>query len=229
MDNIENNDELEINISDLLITLKENIRVIIICFIIGVLVATTVTVLFMDKKYSSTSRIYLKPEVSSTTGQVDYSSVNSNNLMVNNYIAVMKSESITSSVAEKLSIDNSIVANGLSVTNESDTQIIVVTSTTTDPELSKQIVENTVNNFFDKMKSSLSITNMEILDAAKANSNPVSPNRTLNMIIGGLLGAMVCVGYIFVTFIMDNRIKSSEEAEKYFGIPVLGAVPDKEQ
>lgn len=228
MDNIENNDELEIDLSELIIILKENIRAIIICFIIGVLIATSITVLFMDKKYSSTSRIYLKPAVSSTTGQIDYSSVNSNNSMVNNYIAVMKSESITSGVAQKLSIDNSVVSKGLSVSNETDTQIIVVTATTTDPELSKQIVENTVNDFFDKMQSSLSITNMEILDAAKANSNPVSPNRTLNMVIGGLLGALVCIGYIFVTFIFDKRIKTSEEAEKYFGIPVLGVVPDKE-
>lgn len=227
METKELNEEMEIDLTELFQQILKNIKMVILCTLIGVLVMTGITVFLMDKKYQSTSRIYLKPEVD-VTGNVDYSSVNSNNLMVNNYMSVMQSETIIDSVAEELNIESSVIKDGLSVTNETDTQIIVVSCTTQDPELSKEVVEKTVNNFFEKMKTSLSITNMEILDAPKANKTPVSPSKVKNMIIGGIVGAMISIGYIFIQFMLDKRLKSREEAEKYLGIPVLGVVPDIE-
>lgn len=221
------NEEVEIDLMQLLQVLLKNIKKIILCALLGVLVMTAVTVFLMEKKYQSTSRIYLKPEVD-VTGKVDYSSVNSNNLMVNNYMSVMQSDTIRDLVADELNIESEVIKNGLSVTNETDTQIIIVSCTTNNPQLSKDIVEKTVNNFFDKMKTSLSITNMEILDAPKVNKVPVSPSKTKNMILGGFAGALIAIGYIFIKFILDKRLKNKEEAENYLGIPVLGVVPDIE-
>ena len=168
METKELNEEMEIDLTELFQQILKNIKMVILCTLIGVLVMTGITVFLMDKKYQSTSRIYLKPEVD-VTGNVDYSSVNSNNLMVNNYMSVMQSETIIDSVAEELNIESSVIKDGLSVTNEADTQIIVVSCTTQDPSLSKEVVEKTVNNFFEKMKTSLSITNMDILYAPKSN------------------------------------------------------------
>ena len=41
----------------------------------------------------------------------------------------------------------------------------------------------------------------------------------------GVIGAVIGVGYVFVLFMLDNSIKSSEDIEKAMDIPVLANIP----
>ena len=48
-----------------------------------------------------------------------------------------------------------------------------------------------------------------------------------NVMMGILLGIVLCCGIICVITIMDDTIKSEEDLEKYLGITVLASVPDR--
>ena len=177
----------------------------------------------VDKKYASTTRIYSKPEV--TEGTFNQSEISANNMMVNNYIEMIKGNNIQSMIADELGVDKKEVSGALSVTNSSDTQIISITATTTDPELSKELAEKTVEVFRKEVKDNLNVTNIIIVDAAELNESPVSPSLTKNIAIGAMLGLVISLGYVFLRFMLDTRIHNKEEAEKYLGIPMLGSVP----
>ena len=146
-------------------------------------------------------------------------------MMVNNYIEMIKGNSIQSMIADELGLDKKEVSGALSVTNSSDTQIISITATTTDPELSQELAEKTVEVFRKEVKDNLNVTNIIIVDAAELNESPVSPSLTKNIAIGAMLGLVISLGYVFLRFMLDTRIHNKEEAEKYLGIPMLGSVP----
>lgn len=220
---IKNEEEIEINLGELFQVIKANIKMIIIAVLICTLIAGLGTVFLIDKKYESTARIYPKPEV--TEGIVDYTQINANNLMVNNYIAMINGNNIQSMVAEELNMDVEDISSSLSVSNETNTQIISITSTTTDPETSKEIVDCVVNTFKQEAKDTLNINNITTVDQAEIETDPVSPNLTLNLLIGAFIGALLSVGYLFIKFMLDTHIHNKEEAEKYLGIPNLGAIP----
>lgn len=220
---IKNEDEIEINLGELFQLIKANIKMIIIAILICTLIAGIGTVFLMDKKYESTARIYPKPEV--TEGIVDYTQINANSLMVNNYIAMINGNNIQSMVAEQLNMDVEDISDSLTVSNETDTQIISITATTTDPETSKEIVDCVVDTFKQEAKDTLNINNITTVDQAEIETNPVSPNLKLNLLIGAFIGAFICVGYLFIKFMLDTHIHNKEEAEKYLGIPNLGAIP----
>ena len=220
---MKNEDEIEINLGELFALLKSKYKMIIISILVTTIITGVITVFFINRKYESTASIYPKPEV--TEGMVDYTQINANNLMVNNYIEMLKGNNIQSQVAESLDITPDEISECVSVTNQANTQIISISATTTDPELSKNIVDELVATFKKEAKNTLNINNISTIDQAQIADTPVSPNLKINLVIGALIGAFLSVGYIFIKFMLDTHIHNKEEAEKYLGIPCLGSIP----
>lgn len=220
-----NNDEFEIDLGQLWTMMKKNMRLIILSMLVLAIAALLFTMFFIEKKYASETRIYLTPKVTDQ-GFVDNATVNTNNTMVNNYVSIIKGENILSKVAEELKLTSiQEVKSGLTVTNETNTQIISVVSKTDDPTKSKQIAETTARIFFSEMKESLNITSMTILDDAKINSAPVSPSLKKNALIGAFAGIALSCGYVFLKYILDKRLRNRNEAESFLGLPVLVEIP----
>ena len=220
---LKNEDEIEINFGEFFQLLKKNIKVIIISILLCTVLLGIVTVFVINKKYESTTRLFLKPDV--TEGIADYSQINSNNLMVNNYVEMIKGNNIQGIAANELNMDVEEINSCLSVTNETDTQIISITAKTPDPALSKDIVDAVVKTFTKEAKEKLNVNNITVVDEAEIATDPVSPSLKLNLAIGALLGAFLSIGYLFIKFMLDTHIHNKEEVEKYLGIPCLGSVP----
>ena len=220
---IQNEEEIEINLGELFQLLKRNIKVIIISILLCTVLLGIVTVFVINKKYESTTRLFLKPDV--TEGIADYSQINSNNLMVNNYVEMIKGNNIQGIAANELNMDVEEINSCLSVTNETDTQIISITAKTTDPALSKDIVDAVVETFTKEAKEKLNVNNITVVDEAEIATDPVSPSLKRNLLIGVLLGTFLSIGYLFIKFMLDTHIHNKEEVEKYLGIPCLGSVP----
>ena len=219
----QNDEEIEINLGELFQLLKKNIKMIFLSMLIGTLLLGVLTVFLINKKYESTSRLFLKPDVSE--GIADYSQINSNNLMVNNYVEMLKGNNIQSQVAKDLKIEPEQVSQYLTISNETNTQIISITAKTNDAKLSKDIVDTTVDTFTQIARETLNVNNITVVDEAKIATDPVSPSLKLNLLIGAFIGAFVCIGYLFIKFMLDTHIHNKEEAEKYLGIPMLGSIP----
>lgn len=216
-----------IDLTELLQQVRKHIRMIIFMTLACALIVGVYTVFFVRKQYSSTARIYSKPEV--TEGTVNYSEITANNLMVNNYIEMIKGNNIQSQIAKTLDIDKARVKSSLDVTNDTDTQIISITATADDPALAKDIADTTVEIFRNEVKESLNVTNIIIIDEAEVNDTAVSPSLKKNLLIGAMAGLVLSLAYVFIRFMFDTRIHNKDEAEKYLGIPMLGTVPYLEE
>ena len=220
---VQNEEEIEINLGELFQLLKSRYKLIIISILVCAIIAGVITIFFISKKYESTARIYPKPEV--TEGVVDYTQINANNLMVNNYVELLKGNNIQTQVAEKLDLTQPQVNSFVTISNETNTQIISITAKTNDPELSKKIVDQMVAVFKKEAKETLNINNITTVDQAVLAEAPVSPSLKMNLAIGALLGAFLSVGYLFIRFMLDTHVHNKEEAEEYLGIPCLGSIP----
>lgn len=220
---LQNEEEIEINLGELFQLLKRNIKMIIISVLLCTVLLGIITVFVINKKYESTTRLFLKPDV--TEGIADYSQINSNNLMVNNYVEMIKGNNIQGIAANELNMDIKDLNKSLNVTNETNTQIISITAKTTDPALSKDIVDAVVETFTKEAKEKLNVNNITVVDEAEIATDPVSPSLKRNLLIGALLGAFLSIGYLFIKFMLDTHIHNKEEVEKYLGIPCLGSVP----
>ncbi|MBM6810015.1 capsular biosynthesis protein [Faecalitalea cylindroides] len=221
------NDEIEIDLGELFKVLKKNIFMIIavtfLCAVIGLLSS----VFLIDKKYSSEATIYITPKVTEQ-GTIDYNSIQTNSKMVNNYMEILKGETILAKVANQVGLDSfEEVQSALNITNPENTELISISAETTDPELSQQIVSLTVSTFTEDMMDILNLNNVTTINEAKVNTDPVSPSKTKFTILGFGIGLVISCGYVCITYLFDKRLRTRDEAENFLGIPVLATVPLK--
>jgi capsular exopolysaccharide synthesis family protein len=62
-------------------------------------------------------------------------------------------------------------------------------------------------------------------DAPVVSNSPVSPNVTLNLVLGAVVGLIFGVGIAFFLEYLDTSVKSLEDVERYLQVPVLAVIP----
>lgn len=221
------NDEFEIDLSELIKVLKKNLLMVIVVSLFCAVFGLFSSIFLINKKYSSEATIYITPSVTEK-GTIDYSSIQTNSKMVNNYMEILKGETILAKVAKQVDLESyEEVQESLTVTNPENTELITVSAETTNPELSQQIVSLTVSTFTEDMMDILNLNNVTTINEAKVNSDPVSPSKVKFTILGFGIGLVVSCGYVCITYLFDKRLRTRDEAENFLGIPVLATVPLK--
>ena len=69
--------------------------------------------------------------------------------------------------------------------------------------------------------------NIVQIEPAEMPLYPIGQRPT--WILGGVLAAMAVIGYIYLLMMLDNTVKSPENAERLLGVPVLGIMMDDSQ
>ena len=66
---------------------------------------------------------------------------------------------------------------------------------------------------------------IEVHDEPQISDAPVSPNVTLNLVLGAVVGLIFGVGIAFFLEYLDTSVKSLEDVERYLQVPVLAVIP----
>jgi polysaccharide biosynthesis transport protein len=93
-----------------------------------------------------------------------------------------------------------------------------------------QIATGTYSTLAEKLESLRISEQLEtgpgrITSPAVSDPRPVSPKPLRNGVLGLIIGIVFGISMAFLYEYLDNTIKSTEEAEKLFGAPVLGTIP----
>lgn len=222
----ENYEENVIDLLELLRAILKHIKLIIVlCISFGV-IGFLGSKFLIAPTYKASTSIYLTPQISES-GTLDYNSQMANSKLVTNAVDLLTQNNIMSEVAKDVGLEGAdSVKKLVSVTNESNTEIITISATTTDPKLSKDIANDTVKTFIRTMQKNLNVRNIEVVDKAKLSYNPSGPNLKVNIITSCIIGVIIGVIYSISSFLFDNRLRTKEEAEKYLGIPVFCEIPE---
>lgn len=184
------------------------------------------TKFLIDPTYTASTSIYLTPQISES-GSLDYNSQMANSKLVTNAVNLLTQNNIMSEVAKDVGLESAdSVKKLVSVTNESNTEIITISATTKDPKLSKDIANDIVSTFIRTMQKNLNVSNIEVVDKAKLSYIPSGPNVKKNTLLAIMVGFVLGCGYAVLRFLLDNRLRTKEEAEKYLGIPVFCEIPE---
>lgn len=71
----------------------------------------------------------------------------------------------------------------------------------------------------------LRTSNIRVVDRARVPVRPSSPNKKRNLLLALILGLGGGVALAFLFDVLDNSVKTSEDVERYSGLPTLGIVP----
>ena len=116
----------------------------------------------------------------------------------------------------------------MDVSNATDTRIMYITVTHTDPALAQRIA-NAVRDA--AAQHALAVMDIEAVNVAELADLPTqkkAPSIAKYTVLGGLLGGFLSVAVLAVLFLLDDTIKTPQDLEKYLGITTLGTIPMNE-
>jgi len=214
----------EIDLLELFQLFIDNLFLIIGLSIIGFGLAFAYTTFFVEPTYSSESTVFIQPTVKEN--QVSASDITTNQKLTTTYTEIAKSNTVLDQVwpSYKDSLSKKQISSALTIKSVGETQIISFTAVTTDPQLSANLVNRVVNVFIMEIKNIMEIDNLKIIDKAQVNLQKVGPNRTLNVVIGTMLGFMLGVGIALLRMLLNRTIQTRYDAEKLLNLPVLGEI-----
>lgn len=216
----------EIDLLELFRAILKHIKLIIVLCILFGLGGFFGTKLLITPTYTASTSIYLTPQISES-GSLDYYSQMANSKLVTNVMNLLTQNNIMSEVAKDVGLESAKnVKDALKVSNETNTEIVTITATTTDPKLSKDIANSTVSTFINRMQKNLNVRNIEVVDKAKLSYVPSGPSVKKNTMMATIVGFVLGCGYAVLKFLLDNRLRTKEEAEKYLGVPVFCEIPE---
>ena len=120
------------------------------------------------------------------------------------------------------------MCDGLSVVNDADTRMLDITFKSPSPEEAAAVANEYAKVASQYIADTMSTDKPNIMSVALVPSNPVSPNKTKNVMLGFLLGAVLACGYITIQMIMDDKYKTAEDIRRYTGMATLAIVPIEE-
>ena len=129
---------------------------------------------------------------------------------------------------ENLGIDQNYeetLRKNISVTSESNTELIKISVTDKDPKLAYNVANEITKVFASKVQEIYNINNVHIVDNAKIPNEPSNDDNTKEILLSAVIGLIVAILYIVLKNAFDTTIKDENEVEKICSTHVIAMIP----
>ena len=206
---------------------------IILIVAIFVVIGIIYTIGFVTPVYTSTTTLVLAGQTSdntatnTTSDTITSTDLTLNSKLVGTYSELVTSDKVVRQVISNLGIDVDVeeLKKNISVTSVEDTELIEISVTNENPTYAMQIANETVELFKEQVAEIYNINNVHVVDAAEEEKVPSNVNHTKDVILFAFIGIVVAVIYVLIANMLDTTIKSREEVEKLYKVPVLAEIP----
>lgn len=217
-------ESVNLDFSELFRTLWKKVWVILAVTVLCAAIAGNVTYFLINPTYTATSRIYLLPRETEALSQTE---LLVGTQMTNDAAKLAKSKSVVEPVIHKLNLGTTYeeLAGSISVDNPTDTRLIDITVRDPDPQTAADISNALANSLCKQVATIMKTDEPTVAEKATAPESPSAPSMTKNVVLAALLGLLVSVALVTVSFIRDDTIKTQEDVEKYLRLNTLASIP----
>lgn len=207
---------------------------IFLTIIIFIIIGIVYTICFTVPKYSSSTTLVLamsgNQEGDKLNNSITTTDITLNSKLVPTYSELIKSKNVLREVLSNLNIkeDENVLKKNISVVSVEDTEVIKITVSHENAVYASKIANEIAKVFSEKINEIYKINNIYIVDEAEVGSEPSNINHTKDVLIFAFIGLILSLGYIFVLNMLDTTVKTPEEIERNYDIPVLATIPSIE-
>lgn len=215
----------ELDMLELALMLLDNLRYIVLFFLVGAVLFNAYSYFFIHPTYQSTASLYI---VNASGGSVvDLTDLNLGSSLKSDYRELIMSYPVLDRVTKKLNLNWSTgqMASSIQISNPADTRILKLTATAENPELAMDIANALAEVAIDYLPETMSTEAPNIAQRGRLPGGKANPSYTRYTLLGGFLGAVACAAWFILRSIYDETIRTPEEMERFFGAPPLTTIP----
>ncbi|MEG0180330.1 MAG: Wzz/FepE/Etk N-terminal domain-containing protein [Romboutsia sp.] len=204
----------------------------IIAIITGVAIVLSAIVSFFVLKpvYQSNTTLIVNTDKIGDTQTVTGDQINVTQKLAVTYGEIIKSRTVLESVINNLNLEMTYgeLSGKITVSPVKDTQIINISVQDTNANKARNIANEIPKVFTKEAKRITKANSVEVIDKAIVPTNPIKPNKMMNVAIAAVLGLMIGLFVVFIMEYLDNKIKTPQDIERHLGLPILGVIPKEE-
>lgn len=228
---MENNyatDEIEIDLKDLFFELLSEWKKIFASTVLVAAIMFIASAFILTPQYQSTSKLYLiKGDALSSLSDLQLGTS-----LATDYMEIIDDKPILDEVIDNLGLKDMSygqLKGMMEFNNPANTRIIEITVNYPDPKIAKSIVDETADVAARFIHEKMKQEKPSVLRYGYIATSPVSPNVIKNTVLGALLGALLAIGIITVTYLLNDTIMTPDDMERKIGLQVLASIPYDEE
>lgn len=219
-------EEREIDLRELFFALKKRILWIIAATLLGGCIACAYTQAFITPTYTSTSSLLV---ISKETTLTSIADLQLGTELAHDYEILIKSTPVLEDVIDTLGLDmdKKELKKSITVENPTDTRILNISVTNTDPEAAKEIVDQVAQISSEFVGDKMEVVPPKIIEEGEIPTVKTEPSVARNSLLGLMAGFVISAGLVVVLAVLNDSIKSEDDIARYLGISTLASVPDR--
>lgn len=226
MENHRENDSIEVDLLEIIGILFGRFWIILGTGLLAAVIGFAISKFVLTPTYESTTKIYILNKSENTA--VTYSDVQMGTQLTKDYAELINSRYVLETVIGQLALPDTEYKDLLkkvSVNTPTDTRIVTITVTDTDP-LQAQKIANCIREVAGAhIQNVMDIDAVNVVEEANLPTIKAGPSVIKWTAIGGILGVFLVSAVILIHYLLDDSIKSSEDVEKYLGLSTLALIP----
>ena len=179
--------------------------------------------------YSSTATLYILRQeggaTSDSSADADFSLALK---VVNDCDYLLKSHSVLDEVIQKLDlqIGYKALSESVSTSNPENTRILEVTVESDSPENAKRIVDALCEIGQEKIAEAMGFQQVNLYEYGTLSNKPCNTTSITTYLLAGVIAAILVYSAFLIVFLLDDRIRTEEDIERYLGLSILGNIPN---
>ena len=218
-----------LNFGELLDVLKKCWWLMLIVLMVGSTSMYAYSNATYKEKYTATVSIWAMKNIG-TESSVQTSDLSMATYLVNDYKLQLVSDAMVSRVQKNPQYSNMSISqlkSMVSVSHEEDTRILKLSATADTRDEAKDLADTWGYAFCTYINEDKFGEDMVSFDEALTPTSPSNGISITKVLLVGILGAALIYGVFFLRYALDDKLYSAEDVEKYLGLTVLGAIPNK--
>ncbi|MBQ2954722.1 MAG: hypothetical protein IJE07_14420 [Clostridia bacterium] len=221
--------ELSIDLVELFFRLLEKAWLIILVSVLMGVMGGLYTHFFVEDTYSATTKLYVIGEDTA----IDLTQLTFGDKLADDYVQVFYNRDVHRAVSDNLLNkygytlpDFERMQSLLDVTQLSNTRILKISFTCEDRDMALKVVKEYASAAISFIQARMGATVPPTeFEQPYASDKPVGPSMIRNVVLWFIAGCMIVCVTLVVIFIMDDRIRTTEQLERSLGLPTLGMMP----
>lgn len=180
--------------------------------------------------YQSTATLYIAGD-DSFEGNSSADAYNTYTLalkVVNDCDYLLSSRSVLDQVISEMKLNTSygLLQSRISTNNPANTRILEVTVQIENPKVAKKVVDRLCEIGETKINEVMGANYVRLYEYGTLNTIPCNGTPKSAYMIVGAAAMILTFGLCLLIYLLDDRIKSTENIEQVLGLTVLGDIPD---
>ena len=220
-----------ITLKDLWDIFKQKWLIMALVAIISVITVFALQQFVFAPKYASTATLYILRQNESEVVQQADSDFSLALKVVNDCTYLLKSHAVVDEVIDRanLEIEYKDLQELITTRNPDNTRILEVTVESDTPQNAKRIVDMLCEIGQEKIAEAMGFQQVNLYEYGTLEQKPSNYIRKMTMALLGILMAIVTYAVFLIRFLLDDRIHTDEDIEKYLHLSVLGNIPNADE